>query len=411
MVYETIRQVLSRTILRNIILLLALSLLLVAFPFRSVWAGHWDVYAFNGCVNYTTPRNQKAFCRGDGNCRYIQDDGSAPAEYLHSIWLEVWADSVCYSIPSYNSALVYANPEEQLNNGLYGDGASFLGILPYYLISNYQPCEGDYTATEVSFPQACPPTVNAGGPSLNCTTAGWDGSCPPGTTSYGSGVCCSSSIGSGSCSTAFADKCLGYGYDYDFESCTCSGGCGGDGSCSPILVDVSGNGFSLTDAANGVDFDLNRDGPAERLAWTAYGSDDAWLALDRNDNGRIDSGAELFGNYTQQSDPPAGISRNGFLALAEYDKAEKGGNNDGVIDNRDSVFTSLLLWQDKNHNGVSEPGELHTLPELGVSSISLSYREVRRQDRFGNQFRYQARVNGSQPGGGGPLAYDVFLVH
>ena len=132
--------------------------------------------------------------------------------------------------------------------------------------------------------------------------------------------------------------------------------------------------------------------------------------LDRNKNGRIDNGKELFGNYTDQPKKIPFKDRHGFHALAVFDRRKNGGNRDGKINRLDRVYNDLRLWQDKNHNGISEPNELFTLKKLGVRAIRLNFKTSRKEDRHGNQFRYRARVNDRRNFTLGKWAWDVFLI-
>jgi hypothetical protein len=182
----------------------------------------------------------------------------------------------------------------------------------------------------------------------------------------------------------------------------------GTGCGSPIIIDTTGQGFFLTNVANGVTFDISGTGTPVQMGWTAKGASNAFLALPGPD-GLVHNGEELFGNFSPQ---PPSSNPNGFLALAVYDLPANGGNNDGIIDSRDAVYSRLRLWLDENHDGISQPNELHTLSSLGVASISLKYHFSRKEDQFGNLFRFRSRLNIHDPDDQsevGPTAYDIFF--
>ncbi len=139
----------------------------------------------------------------------------------------------------------------------------------------------------------------------------------------------------------------------------------------PLVIDLGKKGIELTNVDGGVHFDLDKNGFAEKTAW--IGTEDGFLALDRNGNGIIDDGGELFGD---QVDLDGRLAASGFEALKQLDdnvNSETGEIGDGVIDKNDSRFSDLRVWIDANHNGKTDSGELKTLDELGITSISLNH--------------------------------------
>jgi hypothetical protein len=157
---------------------------------------------------------------------------------------------------------------------------------------------------------------------------------------------------------------------------------------SPIVFDLGRPGLDLTGLDAPVQFDLNADGKKELTGWTAAGSADAFLVFDRNMNGNVDDGMELFGNAVRL--PDGSTSMQGYEALAQLDTPAQGGNGNGQADVGDRKFWMLRLWTDANHNGVSEKNELKLLMATGIFSISLDFETGDEVDQHGNLLAFTA---------------------
>jgi hypothetical protein len=169
---------------------------------------------------------------------------------------------------------------------------------------------------------------------------------------------------------------------------------------SPLILNPGGAGSFLTSPADGVLFDIDADGSLEQTSWVVPGSGAGFLVLDRNGNGLIDDGSELFGNYTIGTH---GVQGNGYQALALLDT-----NGNDTVDPADEWWSLLQIWQDENGNGVSEPDELSSLHEAGISALGYSHQWIGRRDRYGNLLKYRAFVQLSV--GGRRPYYDVYLL-
>jgi Ca2+-binding RTX toxin-like protein len=133
----------------------------------------------------------------------------------------------------------------------------------------------------------------------------------------------------------------------------------------PLTLDLDGDGLETvgTSSETPILFDHDGDGVKNGTGWVK--PDDGFLVFDRNGNGVIDTGAELFGDSTPLY--AGGLAADGFAALAQEDT-----NQDGVVNSQDANWSSLKVWRDLNQDGVSQAGELLTLAQAGITSFNVN---------------------------------------
>jgi len=171
----------------------------------------------------------------------------------------------------------------------------------------------------------------------------------------------------------------------------------------PILLDLDGDGLETVGLSANIHFDFDADGVLTGTGWA--GKDDALLVWDRNANGQIEAGGELFGDFTEL--PNGTLAPNGFAALAALDT-----NGDGLLDAADPAFAELKLWRDTSQDGQTAEGELISLSEAGIESLKLAHTLTNQRLANGNQLSREGsftRADGSTSAMGEfRLATDTF---
>jgi len=203
-----------------------------------------------------------------------------------------------------------------------------------------------------------------------------------------------------SCTGGIGDVCK---VPHPYWTYSCAESCSDSYCTTPLVISLDPDAavaFRNTEHA----FSLSSAAGTERHDWPTAAT--PWLVLDRNGNGRIDDGSELFGSATRLTD--ARTATNGFEALAELD-----GNHDGVVDAADGAnWTRLALWGDEDNDGVSSSRELRSLDSYGIESIEVGYHVEVRCDVRGNCERERARIHWRD--GAGQLrtgaVIDVYLM-
>lgn len=212
----------------------------------------------------------------------------------------------------------------------------------------------------------------------------------------------------------------GFDGEHGFFSCKCKEGAPraierncfpgmcGHACWEPLIISLRDDQYLLTDPDHGVWFDLTADGTVERIPWTDRDSDEAFIVLDRNRNGVIDNGRELFSHVSPQPPAPPGELLHGFRALAVFDESLNGGNGDGQISADDKIFQHLQIWRDANHDGKTNLGELRPVTQVGLEAISLAYTDEHRYfDAFDNDFHFSATATFSNRS---VMAWAVFFA-
>jgi hypothetical protein len=167
---------------------------------------------------------------------------------------------------------------------------------------------------------------------------------------------------------------------------------------SPLVLDLAGKGVTFQTPR--AIFDVDGDGLKDRVAWVAS-EETPFLVQDRNHNGRIDGIDEMFGDGTKDRLGGGRTSKNGFDALAQYDL-----DHDGVIDRKDAVFHELQLWFDRNHDGVTDEGELVPLSAKHVTRIAVGYEPADLRAAFGNRILQKSEATTAS---GSVAVYDVWF--